>query len=220
MSRLIRSTARIPSSWRDDVGPAALASFVACASFTLGCASDGASGQGERRVLVEQTATGTRTTVITTRSVEAQAPPSRPADPLPADPLVKSNLDRLNEYRARNGAPALLYDAKISAFALAGSKALAHDHVPHAHFRAHAEGAPGFGPRAAENQGDPDGVPPLAPDALASGKKQIAEMLKLMFDEGPGGGHYENMMSLKYKRVGLGLFESAGTLFLTNDFSD
>jgi hypothetical protein len=199
---------------------AALAAFAACAPIALGCASDGASGGEQRRVVVEQTATGTRTTVITTRSVEAPDPPSRPADPLPADPLVKFNLDRLNEYRARNGAPPLLYDAKISAFALAGSKALAHDHVPHAHFRAHADGAPGFGPRSAENQGDPEGVPPLAPDAIGSGKKQIAEMLKLMFDEGPGGGHYESMMSLKYTRVGVGVFESGGTLFLTNDFSD
>ncbi len=56
--------------------------------------------------------------------------------------------------------------------------------------------------------------------AKASGKKQIDIMLKLMFDEGPGGGHYENMMNTKYRRVGIGLYLPGGTLYMTNDFSD
>jgi hypothetical protein len=158
------------------------------AALVMGCASGGASGPEQRRVIVEQTPNGTRTTTITTRTVEAPPPPARPADPLPPDPLVRFNLDLLNQYRARAGGRPLLYDAKISAFALAGSKQLARDHEPHAHFRAHVDGAPGFGSRSAENQGDPRGVPPLAPDAASSGKKQIAEMLKLMFDEGPAAG--------------------------------
>ena len=173
-------------------------------------------------MIVERTPEGTRTTVITTSTVEAPPPLSRPrpADPLPDDPLLRFNLELLNGYRARAGVRPLLYDAKISAFALAGSKELAHDHEPHAHFRAHAEGAPGFGSRSAENQGDPNGVPPLAPEPLSSGKKQIATMLKLMFDEGPGGGHHDNMLNPRYRRVGLGVYEPNGTLYLTNDFSD
>ena len=197
------------------VAPLVVALLVACA-----CASERASGQESRRVVVERTPNGTRTTVITTRTVEAPPPPARPADPLPGDPLVRFNLDRLNEYRARAGVRPLLYDAKISAFAEAGSKQLARDHDPHAHFRANAEGAPGFGSRSAENQGDPNGVPPLAPDRVSSGKKQIELMLKMMFDEGPGGGHHDNMLNPKYRRVGLGIYEPGGTLFLTNDFSD
>jgi len=192
--------------------------LLACA--LLACASDRAAGREDRRVVVERTPNGTRTTVITTRTVEAPPPPARPADPIPDDPLVRYHLELLNEYRAHAGVHPLLYDAKISAFALAGSKELARDHEPHAHFRAHAEGAPGFGSRAAENQGDPNGVPPMAADRVASGKKQIAIMLKLMFDEGPGGGHHDNMLNPKYRRVGLGIYEAGGTLFLTDDFSD
>ncbi len=62
--------------------------------------------------------------------------------------------------------------------------------------------------------------PALASDRVTSGKQQIATMLKLMFDEGPGGGHHDNMLNPKYRRVGIGVYEPGGTLFLTNDFSD
>ncbi len=195
-----------------------------------GCAAHGdgegttpaSKGRTEQHTIVEKTAHGTRTTVITTttETVEAPSPPARPADPYPSDPLVKYNVELLNEYRAKTGGAPLLYDDRVSAFALAGSKQLSRDHKPHAHFVAAAKGAPGFGPRAAENQGDPAGVPPFDPERVASGKKQIAIMLKMMFDEGPGGGHYDNMVNAKYRRIGIGLHETAGTLYLTNDFSD
>jgi hypothetical protein len=45
-------------------------------------------------------------------------------------------------------------------------------------------------------------------------------MLKMMMDEGPGGGHYDNMMNPRFRRVGIGLFDSGGKLYMTNDFSD
>ena len=45
-----------------------------------------------------------------------------------------------------------------------------------------------------------------------------------MFDEGPGTGeahgHYENMMSTTFTRVGVGLVEVGTMLYLTNDFSN
>jgi uncharacterized protein YkwD len=174
-------------------------------------------------VIVEKQPDGSvkKTTIHhTRRSVEAPAPPPRPADPWPADPLVKHNVDRVNAYRAKSGLPALLYDAKISVFAREGSTQLARDHTPHAHFRDHVDGAPGFGSRSAENQGDPSGVPSLDADAAANGRKQVDVLIKLMFDEGPGGGHYENMMNAKFRRVGVGLVYVGSRLYLTNDFSD
>jgi hypothetical protein len=94
------------------------------------------------------------------------------------------------------------------------------DHKPHAHFAANAQGSPVFGPRIAENQGDPSGVPPMDRDATTSGKKAIALLLKIMIDEGPGGGHHDNMLNPKYRRVGIGLHYAGGKLYLTNDFSD
>lgn len=200
---------------------------VACGGSPASGASPGAPSSGgesvEERVILEKQRDGSvkKTTIRTTRrTVPAPPPPARPADPFPSDPLVKYNVDRVNAYRARKGLAPLLYDAKISAFARRGSEQLARDHVAHAHFAANAEGAPGFGSRAAENQGDPSGVPALDGDPRRNGQRQIDVMLKLMMDEGPGGGHYDNMMNARFRRIGVGLFYAGGKLYMTNDFSD
>lgn len=177
----------------------------------------------ETKVVTQKMPDGSvkKTTITTTkRTVEAPPPPPRPADPWPGDPLVKYNVDRINAYRTAASLPALLYDAKISTFARAGSDRLAKDHEPHANFREHAQGAAGFGSRSAENQGDPNGVPVLDPDPSANGRKQIDTMMKLMMDEGPGGGHHDNMMNPRFRRVGVGLVTVGNKLYLTNDFSD
>ena len=198
-----------------------LAAVTVLLALAAGCGgAGGGGGKVSKRTVVEHTPNGTRTTTITTRTVEAPAPPPRPADPMPESALVRYNVARLNHYRSQAGVGALLYDSKISAFALAGSRELASDHKPHAHFIAKSEGAPGFGSRSAENQGDPNGVPPMDKDEIASGKKQIDVMLKMMMDEGPGGGHHDNMLNPRYRRIGIGLHYVAGALYLTNDFSD
>ncbi len=84
-----------------------------------------------------------------------------------------------------------------------------------------AQGHPDLGTRSAENQGDWNGIPVLDNGgALANGKKQIDLMMKMMIDEGPGGGHHDNMLNAKMKRVGIGLVYVGGKLYLTNDFSN
>lgn len=165
-------------------------------------------------------ACGDGTTTTTTRTVPMPPPAARAADPFPTDPLVKYNVDKVNAYRAKKGLKPYLYDQKLADFASAGSKQLASDHDAHAHFKDKAEHSNAFGSRAAENQGDPNGVPQLDSDPTKNGRKQIDTMLELMFAEGPGGGHYENMMSADLRRVGIGLVTSGGKLYLTNDFSD
>jgi uncharacterized protein YkwD len=40
-----------------------------------------------------------------------------------------------------------------------------------------------------------------------------------MIDEGPGGGHHDNMLNPKFRRVGIGLVIDGNELYLTNDFS-
>lgn len=193
-----------------------------------GHAADAKGGdeQVEEKVVYEKMPDGSvkKTTIRTTRrKVEAPAPPPRPEDPYPPDPLVRYNVQEINRYRSTKGLGPVLYDAKISAFATRGSQQLSRDHTPHAHFAANATGStppPGFGSRSAENQGDPAGVPSLDPDPVKNGKKQVDIMLKLMMDEGPGGGHYDNMMNPKFRRVGIGLVYAGGRLYMTNDFSD
>ena len=135
------------------------------------------------------------------------------------DPLVRYNVEQVNAYRASGGLPPLLYDARLSSFATAGSQRLARDHVPHANFAENASGQH-FGSRSAENQGDPGGVPVMDADPRRNGPKQVDIMLKLMMDEGPGGGHYDNMMSPKLRRIGVGIAYVNNRFYMTNDFSD
>lgn len=201
-------------------------SLLSCARGPQGGAEAPGGKPGEKatgdKVIVERLPDGrTRTTTIRTRA--ADPPPARPADPYPADPLVRYNVERLNAYRTPRGLAPLLYDTKISAFARAASERLARDHSAHAHFREGMKQSPlppGFGSRSAENQGDPRGVPEMDPDPVKNGKKQIDIMLKLMMDEGPGGGHHDTIVNPDLRRVGVGLVYAGGKLYMTNDFSD
>lgn len=189
-----------------------------------------AAGTGEKTTSEVVTGKDGKKYIVTKTTVPAPEAPDRPADAYPADPLVKYNVDRINDYRKKHGRAAVKYDAVISAFALDGSKQLSKDHTAHAHFNAKIKsqlgnpdaqkGKSGFGSRGAENQGDWDGIPKLANDKLDNGKQQIDITLKLMMDEGPGGGHYENMLNPKFKRVGIGLVYVGDKLYMTNDFSD
>lgn len=187
----------------------------------LACGGPPAQSADDVEVITEKMPDGSiRKTTITKRRVEADPPPVRPADPWPSDPLVKYNVDRINAYRAKKGIAPIVYDATMSAFARTGSEQLARDRTPHAHFAARIQGAPGFGSRSAENQGDPNGVASLAPTPLENGKKQIDLLLEIMMNEGPGGGHYDNIMNPAMRRAGIGLVYVNARLYLTNDFSD
>jgi uncharacterized protein YkwD len=41
-----------------------------------------------------------------------------------------------------------------------------------------------------------------------------------MMDEGPGGGHYDNIMNPKLRRIGVGIVYVNNRFYMTNDFSD
>src|SRR5688572_7107656 len=91
--------------------------------------SSGSSGSSddvvEEKVVYEKMPDGStkKTTIRTTkRKVEAPAPPPRPEDPYPGDPLVKYNVEQINRYRSTKGLGPVLYDSKISAFATRGSQ--------------------------------------------------------------------------------------------------
>jgi len=180
-----------------------------------------ADGNVEERVVVERQPDGSikKTTIRTTRHVvSAKPPPIRLGDPYPSDPLVRYNVERVNAYRAKKAVAPVVYDAAISTFATRGSERLARDHAPHAHFMANGKGF--FTSAAAENQGDPNGVPVLDADPAKNGRRQVDTMLELMFAEGPGGGHYDNMMNARFRRIGVGLVYAGGKLYMTNDFSE
>ncbi|BCM93678.1 hypothetical protein IAD21_05569 [Abditibacteriota bacterium] len=127
---------------------------------------------------------------------------------------IQYNLTQLNALRARAGVSALKLDLGLCEFARQGSLELMRTHVPHNHFSKADVWKNGFERAAAENQGDPHGWFP------GPVNQSIDQILQAMMDEGPGGGHHDNILNPAYKRVGIGLVkDDSGRLYFTNDFS-
>lgn len=131
---------------------------------------------------------------------------------------IQRNFKKLNFLRAQKRLPLLTLDSRLNAFALEGSLQLMRDHIQHGHFHeAFRNGTfwtSGFLGRAGENQGDPNG------SASDDVETTIDAVLQTMMEEGPGGGHYENILSPIFTRVGIGLaLDPKGRLYFTNDFS-
>ncbi len=140
--------------------------------------------------------------------------PPRQGQAISIREAIQHNLEALNTYRAKAGAPPLKLDAKLNEFAHQGSMVLLKNHKPHHHFSSANIWASGFTGGAAENQGDPNGWP-----IRGNLNTTVDDILKAMFDEGPGGGHHDNMLNREFRRVGIGLVVSGNKLYLTNDFS-
>jgi uncharacterized protein YkwD len=163
----------------------------------------------------------------TDASNAADAPDGCPAS-TPADALSFQQYDVsiLNAYRATLSLPPYTLDSQLSTFSLAASQELSTDHQPHQYFIDAGSGlwTMGFNTSAGENQGDPNGWTVLSSCATTDEDDQITQILQAMFDEGPGTGeahgHYENIMSATFTRVGVGLVEVSGRLYLTHDFSN
>jgi uncharacterized protein YkwD len=149
-----------------------------------------------------------------------KAPP-KPVIAAETDRFARYNLDRINEYRAREGRTPLVLDAKLSAFALQGSREWkaggpAHGHIAHAS-KEDFERAGFTKGYWAENQGWSSRA---AADPIANEEKLIAGLLQDMMNEGPGGGHHDNILAKGARRLGVGIVMDAdGAITLTNDFA-
>jgi uncharacterized protein YkwD len=128
---------------------------------------------------------------------------------------VQHNLATINDYRAKAGAPPMTLDDSLNTFAQAGSDALKTTHEPHGHFNHSDLWHSGFQGGAAENQGDPNGWP-----MHGNLNDTVDAVLKFMMDEGPGGGHHDNILNPKYRKLGVGVVRDGDKLYLTNDFSN
>jgi uncharacterized protein YkwD len=119
-------------------------------------------------------------------------------------------LQRLNAYRATVNSPALDVDAKASDFARVASQHRAAGEAAHLYFQQNsASCACGL---SAENQGSATRLPTDDPH------RTVDAILAAMWAEGPGGGHYEVMISKSYAKVGVGIVITSTALYLTNDF--
>jgi uncharacterized protein YkwD len=161
---------------------------------------------------------GTSATPSGTQPSGTQGTATTPSGPITpsGDPAVDAarayNLQRINEIRAQAGLAPYQSDDRMNEFAAAASKALSQTQVAHAYFSQNV-GACNCGIRA-ENQGDPSGWTP------ADYKTQIDEILRVMMDEGPGGGHHDAIVSTRHTKIGMGFVGLGGELYFTNDFGN
>jgi uncharacterized protein YkwD len=137
-------------------------------------------------------------------------PPPPPGGP---DQYQQQLLDLINNSRAAGGLPAYAFSATQSqgtsgcigsyghSLHMSQTGVLAHDQFPADICLPYSA--------AGENIGEWSG--PESSD--------ITNLHQLMINEGPGGGHYQNIMSQSYTKVGIGLvYTSGGVLWLTEDF--
>jgi hypothetical protein len=121
----------------------------------------------------------------------------------------RHTLMYINGLRSLRGLPLLELDDDLTEFAQDGSDQVARDHRPHGHFLDKGAQCPGCG----ENQSGSKGwrIEPVG--------RQIDEVLALMVAEGPGGGHHDNLFNPRWKRLGVGITNPGGEMYLTMDFA-
>jgi len=117
-------------------------------------------------------------------------------------------VQETNRYRTGGGKPAVQRSTQLETYADTGAM-VDHGGTPHDHFRNTQGGGIAF----AENE-----CPHWSLDQTAGDMKMlVAACIKAFFDEGPGGGHYDNMMG-NYGTLGCGIFESGASVTILQDF--
>ena len=140
------------------------------------------------------------------------APPSEPPpDPPPMDPPPAADdhqycVDVVNRYRAMIGRAPLERATELEAFADEGAEEDTRTGWPHGHFSSNT----GSGAWA-ENE------IPSWPGDEGSVRDVIDEGTEMMWNEGPGGGHYENIIG-DFTGVACGIYFGGGVVTIVQDF--
>jgi len=111
-------------------------------------------------------------------------------------------VDENNRYRQTKGLPALTRSSGVEQYAAASAEYQDRTRTAHSYF-----GKTGGVPNS---MGSGENMLPGWQGWSLNGGKTIRQIMtegiKMMWDEGPGGGHYENMVSTSFKSVGCGVF--------------
>jgi hypothetical protein len=167
-------------------------------------------------------------------STACAGPPDLPAGPDPGyfrdphgprsfSPLLAASLanrddDRAfcvaetNRYRARHGKPPLSRSAALEAYAATGARYDAAARVAHEHFDDTHGGNLAF----AENECLSFHGWSLD-FAGGSVRRALTKCLRTFYEEGPGGGHHQNMMG-EYRTLGCGVYVAGGGVSIVQDF--
>ena len=118
-------------------------------------------------------------------------------------------VDETNRYRAMRSKPAVARSPQLEDYADEGAM-VDFNGTPHQHFIATNGGGIAF----AENE-----CPrwSLAQQGGGDMTMLVAACIAAFYSEGPGGGHYENMMGA-YGTLGCGIYESGGRVTIIQDF--
>lgn len=117
-------------------------------------------------------------------------------------------VEDTNRYRAMNGRAAVQRSAELEEFADLGAM-IDHEGAPHDHFRQTSGGGIAF----AENE-----CPHWSLSQSGGDMNQLVAMcLAAFYSEGPGGGHYENMLGA-YGTLGCGIYQSGTSVTIIQDF--
>jgi hypothetical protein len=133
------------------------------------------------------------------------APPAAPPLPGLGDPLRSAHadaialcVDQTNAYRAAVGRPPLTHSADLDLYAVVAAQHDAAARTPHALFSTTSGG----GVAMAENA-----IPSWRLSQFGTVQEIVRQGLAAMWAEGPGGGHYDNLIG-PYTEVGCGIVVS------------
>jgi hypothetical protein len=136
------------------------------------------------------------------RQVECYAGPG-----MTLDEARDHALAIINIVRSADGLPPLNLDFALTAFAQSGAKQLARDHRPHGNIADRPTTCPGCD----EVQSDPAGFP------AGPVEQQIDGILDAMMREGPGGANHDVLVGRAWHRLGIGIVNPEGPMYLTID---
>jgi uncharacterized protein YkwD len=138
--------------------------------------------------------------------------PRPPSEPQSLSALESELLNLLNASRAQKGLPALSFSRTESTGTSECIGSVGHSiHMGKINTMAHDQFPDDIclrTPASGENIGYSTG----------SDDQAVRTVHQIMMDEGPSGGHYQNIMSEDYNTVGLGFYEADGVLWVTEDF--
>lgn len=117
-------------------------------------------------------------------------------------------VDETNRYRSLRGRPALTRSSTLEAYAAEGAQEDGQAHAGHRHFQRTQGGGIAF----AENE-----LPWWPTAQFQNVRAVMASGIAGFYGEGPGGGHYDNMMG-GYTQVGCGVYIANGEITVVQNF--
>ena len=125
-----------------------------------------------------------------------------------SDAAHQACITETNKYREEAGKARVAYSPELEAYADEGAM-VDFGASPHHHFSSTNGGGIAF----AENECPQQGNWMVGADLVQT----VRDCIQAFYDEGPGGGHYENMMG-PYGTVGIGIYQQGSRVTIIQDF--